>query len=86
MSPAGVCAEESYLDPRLEYLSLAHAQQTNRIPPEVAKAFVRDMIAFFAAGGTGVKTDGMLRCNCTRKTARGMKGVPITTDTACWHS
>jgi hypothetical protein len=26
-------------------------------PPEVAKAFVRDMRAFFAAGGTGVKAD-----------------------------
>ena len=24
------------------------------LPPEVAKAFVRDMKAFFAAGGTGV--------------------------------
>jgi hypothetical protein len=29
------------------------------LPPEVAKAFVRDMRAFFAAGGTGVKADGI---------------------------
>ena len=29
------------------------------LPPEVAKAFVRDMKAFFAAGGTGVKADGI---------------------------
>jgi hypothetical protein len=27
------------------------------LPPEVAKAFVRDMRAFFAADGTGVKAD-----------------------------
>jgi hypothetical protein len=27
------------------------------LPPAVAKAFVRDMKAFFAAGGTGVKAD-----------------------------
>jgi hypothetical protein len=27
--------------------------------PEVAKAFVRDMRAFFKAGGTGVKADGI---------------------------
>ncbi|MBV9460769.1 MAG: hypothetical protein JO141_25115 [Bradyrhizobium sp.] len=27
------------------------------LPPEVAKAFVRDMKAFFKAGGTGVKAD-----------------------------
>ena len=30
------------------------------LPPEVAKAFVRDMIAFFAAGETGVKADGIV--------------------------
>jgi hypothetical protein len=29
------------------------------LPPEVAKAFVRDMRAFFHAGGTGVKADGI---------------------------
>ena len=29
------------------------------LPPEVAKAFVRDMRAFFAAGGTGVKADAI---------------------------
>jgi hypothetical protein len=29
------------------------------LPPEVAKAFVRDMKAFFKAGGTGVKADGI---------------------------
>ena len=29
------------------------------LPPEVAKAFVRDKKAFFAAGGTGVKADGI---------------------------
>lgn len=29
------------------------------LPPEVAKAFIRDMRAFFAAGGTGVKADGI---------------------------
>jgi hypothetical protein len=27
------------------------------LPPDVARAFVRDMKAFFAAGGTGVKAD-----------------------------
>lgn len=27
------------------------------LPPEVAKAFVRDMRAFFKAGGTGAKAD-----------------------------
>jgi hypothetical protein len=29
------------------------------LPPEVAKAFVRDMRAFFAVGGTGVKADAI---------------------------
>jgi hypothetical protein len=29
------------------------------LPSEVAEAFVRDMRAFFAAGGTGVKADGI---------------------------
>ena len=29
------------------------------LPLDVAKAFVRDMRAFFAAGGTGVKADGI---------------------------
>lgn len=29
------------------------------LPPEVAKTFVRDMQAFFAAGGTGVNADGI---------------------------
>jgi hypothetical protein len=29
------------------------------LPPEVARAFVRDMRAFFAAGGTGAKADGI---------------------------
>ena len=29
------------------------------LPPEVAKAYVRDMRAFFAAGGTGVKADAI---------------------------
>ena len=29
------------------------------LPPEVAKAFVRDTRAFFKAGGTGVKADGI---------------------------
>jgi hypothetical protein len=29
------------------------------LPPEAAKAFVRDMRAFFKAGGTGVKADGI---------------------------
>ena len=29
------------------------------LPPEVARAFVRDMKAFFKAGGTGVKADGI---------------------------
>jgi hypothetical protein len=29
------------------------------LPPEVAKAFVRDMKAFFKAGGTGLKADGI---------------------------
>ena len=29
------------------------------LPPEVAKAFVRDMRAFFAAGGTGAKADAI---------------------------
>jgi hypothetical protein len=29
------------------------------LPPEVAKAFIRDMQAFLAAGGTGVKADGI---------------------------
>lgn len=29
------------------------------LPPQVAKAFVRDMKAFFKAGGTGVKADGI---------------------------
>ena len=29
------------------------------LPPEVAKAFVRDMKAFFAAGGTGPRADGI---------------------------
>jgi hypothetical protein len=28
-------------------------------PPEVAKAFVRDVRAFFAASGTDVKADGI---------------------------
>jgi hypothetical protein len=28
-------------------------------PPEVAKAFVRDVHAFFAAGHNTIKTDGM---------------------------
>ena len=27
------------------------------LPPDVARAFVRDMRAFFAAGGTGTKAD-----------------------------
>jgi hypothetical protein len=29
------------------------------LPPEVARDFVRDMRAFFAAGGTGAKADGI---------------------------
>jgi hypothetical protein len=29
------------------------------LPPEVAKAFVKDMRAFFAAGGSGAKADGI---------------------------
>jgi hypothetical protein len=29
------------------------------LPPEVAQAFVRDMRAFFAAGGTGAKADAV---------------------------
>jgi hypothetical protein len=29
------------------------------LPPAVAKAFVRDMHAFFKAGGTGVKADSI---------------------------
>jgi hypothetical protein len=29
------------------------------LPSEIAEAFVRDMRAFFAAGGTGVKADGI---------------------------
>jgi hypothetical protein len=29
------------------------------LPPAVAKAFVKNMRAFFAAGGTGVKADGI---------------------------
>jgi len=29
------------------------------LPPEVTRAFVRDMKAFFAAGGTGIKADGI---------------------------
>jgi hypothetical protein len=29
------------------------------LPPAVAKAFVRDMHAFFKAGGTGVKADAI---------------------------
>jgi hypothetical protein len=29
------------------------------LPPEIARAFVKDMRAFFAAGGTGVKADGI---------------------------
>ena len=27
------------------------------LPPEIARAFVRDMHAFFAVGGTGIKAD-----------------------------
>lgn len=30
------------------------------LPPEVAKAFVLDMRAFFAAGDTSVKADGIV--------------------------
>ena len=29
------------------------------LPTAVAKAFIKDMRAFFAAGGTGVKADGI---------------------------
>jgi hypothetical protein len=29
------------------------------LPPDVAHAFVRDMHAFFKAGGTGVRADGI---------------------------
>jgi hypothetical protein len=29
------------------------------LPLDVAKAFIKDMHAFFAAGGTGVKADGI---------------------------
>ncbi len=44
------------------------------LPSEVARAFVRDMRAFFAAGGTGVKADRIaamqlhaLKQHCTGK-------------------
>jgi hypothetical protein len=33
------------------------ASKPLELPPEVARAFVRDTRAFFAAGGTGVKAD-----------------------------
>jgi hypothetical protein len=34
------------------------ARKPIELPPEVARAFVRDMHAFFAAGGTGVDRRG----------------------------
>jgi hypothetical protein len=43
----------------LAALSLAHAKQTDRTAAEVAKAFVRDMRAFFAAGHNTIKADGI---------------------------
>lgn len=37
----------------------AYAPQALELPPEVARAFVRDMRAYFAAGHDQIKADGI---------------------------
>jgi hypothetical protein len=63
------------------------------LPPAVAKAFVRDMQAFFAAGGSGVRADaiaaqqlhalkqhyrGKLKLTDVKEMFVQMKGSPVT--------
>jgi hypothetical protein len=42
-----------------ETLYPAHVSKALELPPEVTRAFVRDMRAFFAPGGTGIKADSI---------------------------
>jgi hypothetical protein len=41
------------------------------LPTEVAKAFVRDMQAFFKAGGTGVRADAAQQLHALKQHYKG---------------
>jgi hypothetical protein len=69
MSPAGVCAEGGLLGFAIRGLGAYPRLMPHKpieLPPEVARAFIRDMRAFFSAGGTGVKADGIAAPSASR--------------------
>ena len=71
-------AASSIRNQRLEGLCPIYAQQSIELPPEVAKAFVEDMRAFFAAGHNTIKADEIAaRQLHALRTYQGRREKPI---------